>query len=284
MIRGRRVQEIRASKNILYTTIRIEDGQSSGTGFFYHSKILWGTEDVTYTPLLVTNKHVIEGSPEIKLTFHLGPELNFMPSGGTYEVVVENPERQFLSHPSPEIDICAMDITAILSEIKAKTGKDAYYQALSTENLLLDGDTEDLFPIEDVYMIGYPGGLWDKTNNLPIARKGITASDPRFDYNAEPKGLVDIASFEGSSGSPIILIKDLGYSTFDDDRKVFFLLGILEALEPIDLIGNVYQVDSKKKEEPARLIPDLIVSTNVMMHIGKYIQSRALLELEPLFY
>ena len=249
------VQEIRASKNILYTTIQIDDGQSSATAFFYHSKIRWGTEDVTYTPLLVTNKHVIEGSVEIKLTFHLGLELNFKPSGGTFEFLLENPEQQFLSHPNPEIDLCTMNISGILSEIKAKTGKDVY-----------------------------PDGLWNKTNNPPIAWKGITASDPRFDYNGEPKGLVDIASFEGSSGSPIILIKDLGYTTFNDDRKAFFLLGVLEALEPIDLIGYVYQIDSKRKEEPARQIPDLFVSTNIMMHIGKYIRSRVLLDLEPLFY
>jgi len=44
-------------------------------------------------------------------------------------------------------------------------------------------------------MIGYPSGLWDTKNNLPIVRKGITATTPYFDYNGKREFLVDIAAF-----------------------------------------------------------------------------------------
>lgn len=30
-------------------------------------------------------------------------------------------------------------------------------------------------------MVGYPNGIWDEKNNKPIFRKGITATDIRFD-------------------------------------------------------------------------------------------------------
>jgi hypothetical protein len=282
MIKAHRIQEIKASRNILYTTIKIEDEEESATGFFYHIKMNSGPEVPTYIPLLVTNSHVIEGKNRIELVFHLGPEENFSPLGGVHEYTLHEPESKFIKHP--RVDLCAMNIDAILREIRQITGKDVYYQALSTDNLLLDTDTHDLWPIEDVYMIGYPRGLWDKINNLPIARKGITASHPRFDFNGEPKGLVDIAAFGGSSGSPIILVKELGYRTFNDDSKAVFLLGILEEMESVELQGNVLQYDLKRPKKKPQPVDGMVARTEIMMHIGRYIRSRVLLDLEPLFF
>ena len=54
-------------------------------------------------------------------------------------------------------------------------------------------------------MIGYPDGIWDSVNNLPVIRKGITATHPHISWNGKTEFLTDIASFPGSSGSPYFL-------------------------------------------------------------------------------
>jgi hypothetical protein len=65
---------------------------------------------------------------------------------------------------------------------------------------------ERRFPaILEVAMIGYPSGLADQANNLPIIRRGTTASHIGIDFDGLPDVAVDIACFPGSSGSPIAI-------------------------------------------------------------------------------
>ncbi len=52
-------------------------------------------------------------------------------------------------------------------------------------------------------MVGYPRGLWDQHNNMPIARLGTTATHPLALYQGKREFLVDVAAFQGSSGSPV---------------------------------------------------------------------------------
>ncbi len=54
-------------------------------------------------------------------------------------------------------------------------------------------------------MIGYPKSLWDSTNNLPVIRQGLTATPYFSDFNGKKRFLIDIPTFHGSSGSPIVL-------------------------------------------------------------------------------
>ena len=63
-------------------------------------------------------------------------------------------------------------------------------------------------------MIGYPRGIYDEANNLPIVRRGITATSMGRDYNSKPEFMIDMACFPGSSGSPVFMDKT-GYV----DRK-----------------------------------------------------------------
>lgn len=57
-------------------------------------------------------------------------------------------------------------------------------------------------------MLGYPIGLADARNNYPIFRKGYTAAHPAVDFNEDGIGLVDMACFPGSSGSPIYILNE----------------------------------------------------------------------------
>ena len=66
-------------------------------------------------------------------------------------------------------------------------------------------------------MVGYPIELWNSKNNLPIFRKGYTASHPAIDFNENGIGVVDMAYFPESSGFPIYILNENGY--FDKSRN-----------------------------------------------------------------
>jgi len=60
-----------------------------------------------------------------------------------------------------------------------------------------------LSPFEDVVMVGFPNGFWDESNNLPISRRGITATHPKLNHMGKQEFLVDLPVFPGTSGAPV---------------------------------------------------------------------------------
>ena len=61
-------------------------------------------------------------------------------------------------------------------------------------------------------MVGYPHDLRDKSHNLPICRRGITASHPEVDFCGKPELLIDIPCAPGVSGSPVFVLDAKGYT------------------------------------------------------------------------
>lgn len=120
-------------------------------------------------------------------------------------------------------------------------------------------------------MIGYPNGLWNKRYNLPIFRSGITASHPSMDFNERRIGVVDMAWFPGSSGSPIFIPDENGYS--DKNGNIYFrksriiFLGILFA-------GPIMTVDGKIVVENQN---NIVSKSSVMINSGYYAKSNELL-------
>jgi len=81
-----------------------------------------------------------------------------------------------------------------------------------TEDLIWDNERlESLTAVENVLMYGYPIGMYDERNVLPLIWSGVTASHPAIDFNEEKIGVVDIASFPSSSGSPILIVNEGGF-------------------------------------------------------------------------
>jgi hypothetical protein len=85
--------------------------------------------------------------------------------------------------------------------------------------------------MEEIVMIGYPNGLWDELHNLPIIRKGITATHPGLRLNGKPEFLIDAACFPGSSGSPVFLANIGSYVSSE---------GALCAGSRVMLLGTLY--------------------------------------------
>jgi len=64
-----------------------------------------------------------------------------------------------------------------------KGGKTFFYKSIDNSLIPSLELIETLDAVQEVYMIGYPNGLWDAANNMPIVRRGTTATDLKFDYN-----------------------------------------------------------------------------------------------------
>lgn len=95
-------------------------------------------------------------------------------------------------------------------------------------------DTWEMFsPMEDIVTMGFPNGFWDELNNVPVARKGVTATHPRLNYNGKEAFWIDVTIYRGMSGSPVFIAgygpefyKTGGRSA---GSKTYFL-GILSAM------------------------------------------------------
>ena len=125
-------------------------------------------------------------------------------------------------------------------------------------------------------MIGYPNGLWDQLHNLPIIRKGITATHPKLKLNGKPEFLIDAACFPGSSGSPVFLANIGSYvspngSLCTGSRVA--LLGTLYAGPQHTTTGEIVVVDVPTDTKS-------IAVGSIPNNLGYVIQASELLVLE----
>ena len=74
-----------------------------------------------------------------------------------------------------------------------------------------------VYPGVDVFCAGYPGGI--STSGAPILKKGSLASMPGFRVQEEDCFLIDMPTYYGLSGGPIMIVKDGGLA--DDGDGVF---------------------------------------------------------------
>ena len=86
-----------------------------------------------------------------------------------------------------------------------KQEKHLFYTHLDESSIPSEEQLKELIAYEEVTMVGYPIGLWDENKNLPLIRKGGTALHPIANFKNQPVGILDIAAFPGSSGSPVFI-------------------------------------------------------------------------------
>lgn len=263
------------TEQLTYNTIRIETDKAVGTGFFFNFKV--EKDSTKHIPVIITNKHVVNGATKIFLYFR--KSLNGSPeNGNAYIIEIPNSSNTVIQHPNPNTDLVAIPIGQILQQIH-NNNISIYTIGFSENEIPTDEFQKNEFKtFEEIFMIGYPNGLWDKTNNMPIVRKGITATPSYLDYNGKKEFLIDIAAFGGSSGSPIFQYNDSGYidkrgtARFGSSR--LFLLGILYA-------GPLYTVNG----EVIKTIPGMSsekVKSEVPMNLGYVIKSSEILEFKKI--
>ena len=119
-------------------------------------------------------------------------------------------------------------------------GSTIYLDDIRLSDFAAEGIESRLRFVEDVLVVGYAQGQWDETRNLPLFRRGITASPAMLGYNGEAKFLIDCAIFPRSSGSPEFLYN---FPAYVEDGKVNFgercaLLGVVSSVMAHNVEGN----------------------------------------------
>lgn len=266
--------ELSVSEKIMHSTIRVEvlneSGVivSTGTGFFFSFSL----GDDKNIPVIVTNKHVVRDARIGRLVFTVTKDGKPV-YGEKLPYIIEGLQESFIFHPDPNVDLCIMPLGPIYEDAYNRFNKQLFTVYLDESVIPTKEQVEQLSTLEDIIMIGYPNGLWDATNNLPIIRKGTTAIHPKFDYNGKTDIVMDIASFPGSSGSPVCIYNQGSYSQRDGiaigNRLIF--LGILYAGPQQSVTGEIATIVI-----PTSAVP--VPVTNVMMNLGYAVKSQRLLD------
>lgn len=258
------VLNLSLAERLLYSTVKIDTSVGSrGTGFF----VRFPVDDERGVVLLITNKHVVKGASSVTVRCHLAD--GSKPSGDLMPCTVHLDGNSLIDHPSPEVDLCGVYFGSIL-KMAEDDGRPIFYQHLSPEIIPKEAEWEQFDAIENVTMIGCPRGITDEFNNLPIVRRGITASSLAKRYNGKNEFLVDMACFPGSSGSPIFIYDSSGYydkvnNTNNIGKVRLMLVGILWGGPIIDNNGRIVFSND----------PQIVVAS--MMHLGFAIRATELL-------
>lgn len=246
----------RISEKMQYSTVRIVTTSGTGTGFFFSY-----TFEEWVIPVIITNKHVINEDPKALVTFSLHLD------GG------DDPQQvQFQTewHFHPEQDLCFCFCSWLFQNVETHFKKKVYYIPLAEDLIWSNTKLEDLSAIEDVIMVGYPNWLRDKKNNLPLFRRWITSSHPAIDFNNKSIGVVDMACFPWSSGSPIFILNENGFSDKEWNiyigKKRLIFLGILFSWPRMNAEGQVIIEEIPTQQKG-------YATTPLMINLGFYIKA-----------
>lgn len=261
------------AERIQHVTCLIRSETGSGTGFVFE---LARNGNSTF-PLLVTNRHVIEGAKDTSFDMTLankdgGPDFG-------KKLTFEVQGHDWFHHPNPHIDLAAIPLGGMLTEAVNQNCR-PFFIPLEDGLIAEDEYLRQMDAIENIVMVGYPTGVFDQENNLPVTRRGITASRIGLKYNGRPEFLIDCACFPGSSGSPIFqfdtgpeLRRDGGMSM---GGVRFKFLGVLWG-------GPTYNVSGQLVAVPIQTSVMPVPRTTVMTNLGFCIRASQVREFKSIF-
>jgi len=264
---------------LMHTTVRLEctlaDGKTStGTGFFFSFKL----DGNQHIPVIVTNKHVINNSINGTFVLTKSDDQGNPLVGQVEKVILNDFENRWIKHPEDNVDLAVFPMASIFREAKARGIK--FYTPPLEDDLIPDQEALDnLMGLEDITMIGYPNGIWDEQNNMPIVRKGVTATNPKYDYNGMPYFVIDCACFPGSSGSPILIFNQNGYTDARGNTSLggtrIILLGALFAGPQHVAQGEIQTINVSLRQVPISL-------SKIPNNLGFVVKAQKILDFKPL--
>jgi len=262
------------ARRLLFTTVRLDITKKDnschrGTAFIIGPSRT-NDKDDGHADFLVTNKHVVEDAQSCSFSFVIantdGPIL-----GSRVQInVLRDFDTYCVGHPDKDVDVSVIPIYTVTKELK-KRDVNASYTKISLEDIPRKKEAEKFDAIEEVILIGYPIGIMDEKNGLPIVRRGLTATPIYIDYENKPRFLIDAAIFPGSSGSPVFV-----YTGGQHPGKGLILGGDYKLA---GIISHTFAIDSDNAPVIQK-IPTEINKKNTSQYInlGVAFNSKAILE------
>jgi len=223
--------------------ITISQGnQIQGTGFFYqelgpkdpNKEAQWRDIKKIW---IVTNRHIL--LPKVNGNELLPDNFIFHMRKIVKEGIVWDPfvldtdevMRRVRLHKDTEIDIAMVRVDDLLISHIEGGVKYMAWSGVCEEDL--PGTSRVSAEVgDDVLIIGYPKGFYDKKNVFPIVKSGIIATRWGLGFMGRPVFLIDAKLFPGSSGS-IVITKPIntiatanGQVLYSPEGKQFAFLGI----------------------------------------------------------
>lgn len=218
------------------TLIRYDIGERdySATGIFY---------EINNDSYLVTNKHVVRHEHEVspkRLRILTRTEDDPTQTQPIYVPLFEDNETpptnegRWIAHP--EADIAAVS----LDRVENQEGEDMDFDIDNTANTMfsesnnVSKDTHLELAGGPAIFIGYPGIVGQGETVNPVVKSALISSEYGRNYGDKPCFVMDAASTEGMSGSPVLLNPSTQYS---DSNGRLFRVGAEEPGIPIRLLG-----------------------------------------------
>ena len=259
------------TEKLTYAVVKIDTTKSDGkkytaTGFFFK---FFGKADA-----LITNKHVMKDCTLCSFDLcELGDD-GIPIDEKSHTITINDPLDLCVMHPDSDVDLCCINIWPAMEKLQ-KERKKVFFISLNARLIPNQSRINNFAALEDIVMIGCPKGLYDNYNHKPIIRSGITSTHLKNNYRGKKEFLVDVASLQGSSGSPIFII-DNGYRFEGDAVNIsnqcdVYFVGIFCRLH--EYKGGMDSEDVDNTPEHYVKLP---------MHIGIAVKSSEIFVLEDI--
>jgi hypothetical protein len=153
--------------------------------------------------------------------------------------------KAWIPHPDPAVDL-AVILCGNQFELLINAGTPAYIISGDASSIPSATEAKQFLPLEDVLVVGYPDGISDSKNNIPVLRRGITATPIYLDFEGRREFLIDAVIFPGSSGSPVFVYNQGSWINRKNEIQFGTRLG---------LVGVVYAVAQHSVSGELVIIP-----------------------------
>lgn len=273
-----RVANISGVSVLPATTVRIRAGDLAdpkavhvGTGYMYNIEFEGGM-----LPLVVSNRHVICSRAWISLELRLANQTGAPIRARPVPIRMEADNAVVIGHPDPAVDLAVVCAAPFADQLYA-SGRTVFWPR---GQRAFDMDLETATHIavsESVFMVGYPDGIFDDLNGLPLVRRGTLATPYDANFKGRSEFVIDIATFAGSSGSPVFAVREefhqnAGRGAWHKSAEII-LLGFLSAGFTTPLSGRATQRTNVPTQLNAR--PNF----EQMLHLGICVKASRLTEI-----